>query len=127
MVRQAYRGGTIFYDVSRGYIHLEKQAGFAAPETLEAKTRFEREAQSVGLGLGLGLGFGIFAIKRDPAGEIKKHKARFCVRGDKQIEGVDYVDSYAPVVSWSTVRIMFSLTMKQGWATRQVAFSSLFV
>ena len=47
MVRQAYRGGTIFYDVSRGYIHLEKQAGFAAPETLEAKTRFEREAQSV--------------------------------------------------------------------------------
>ena len=68
-----------------------------------------------------------FAIKRDPAGEIKKHKARFCVRGDKQIEGVDYVDSYAPVVSWSTVRIMLSLAIKQGWAPRQVDFSNAFV
>ena len=69
----------------------------------------------------------VYAFKRDPAAEIKKHKARFCVKGDKQIEGVDYVDSYAPVVSWSTVRIMLGLAIKQGWATRQVDFSNAFV
>jgi hypothetical protein len=47
-----------------------------------------------------------FKIKRTPEGEIKKFKARFCVRGDKQIEGVDYFDTYAPVVSWSTIRML---------------------
>ena len=31
-----------------------------------------------------------FKIKRSPDGEIKKFKARFCVRGDKQIEEIDY-------------------------------------
>jgi hypothetical protein len=44
-----------------------------------------------------------FKVKRYPDGRMRKHKARFCVRGDKQLEGVDYFESYAPVVAWSTV------------------------
>jgi hypothetical protein len=42
-------------------------------------------------------------LKRYPDGNMQKLKARFCVRGDKQIAGVDYFESYAPVASWSTV------------------------
>jgi hypothetical protein len=38
--------------------------------------------------------------KRTPDGEIKKLKARLCVRGDLQ-EGV--FDTFAPVVSWTSV------------------------
>ena len=40
---------------------------------------------------------------------IKKFKARFCARGDKQIEGVDYFETYAPVVQWTTIRLMLIL------------------
>jgi hypothetical protein len=36
-------------------------------------------------------------IKRYPDGRMRKNKARFCVRGDRQIAGVDYFESYAPV------------------------------
>jgi hypothetical protein len=68
-----------------------------------------------------------FKIKRTPFGEIKKFKARFCVRGDKQIEGVDYFESYAPVVAWSTVRMILCLAIQQGWATKMVDFSNAFV
>ena len=39
-----------------------------------------------------------FKIKRFPNGIIRKLKARFCVRGDRMIEGVDHFDSCAPVV-----------------------------
>eukprot|EP00957_Ditylum_brightwellii_P057974 4395630-Ditylum_brightwellii.AAC.1 len=37
-----------------------------------------------------------FKCKRFPDGRVKKLKARFCARGDMQIEGVDVFDTYAP-------------------------------
>ena len=39
-----------------------------------------------------------FKCKRFPDGLIKKFKARFCARGDQQVEGVDYFETYVPVV-----------------------------
>jgi hypothetical protein len=66
-------------------------------------------------------------IKRYPDGNKRKSKARFCVRGDKQIAGVDYFESYAPVASWSTIRMVMNLAVQRGWATRQVDFSNAFV
>jgi hypothetical protein len=39
----------------------------------------------------------VFKIKRYPSGEVRKFKARYCVRGDMQVEGVDFFDTYAPV------------------------------
>jgi hypothetical protein len=66
-------------------------------------------------------------IKRYPDGRLRKFKARFCARGDRQVEGVDYFEKYAPVVSWSTVRLVMSLSIQQGWKTKQVDFSNAFV
>ena len=39
-----------------------------------------------------------FKMKRFPDGMIKKFKARFCARVDQQLEGVDFFQTYAPVV-----------------------------
>lgn len=50
-----------------------------------------------------------FRRKRLPDGTIRKHKARFTARGDKQIEGEDFNETYAPVVQWTTIRLMFVL------------------
>jgi hypothetical protein len=58
---------------------------------------------------------------------MHKHKAWFCCRGDKQIEGVDFFDIYAPVVAWSTVRMLMNIAIQQGWASWQVDFSNTFV
>jgi hypothetical protein len=45
-----------------------------------------------------------FKCKRLPDGRIKKFKARFwCARGDQQNEGVDYFETWSPVVQWTTV------------------------
>lgn len=67
-----------------------------------------------------------FKIKRFPDGLIRKLKARFCVRGDRQIEGVDYFDTFAPVVQWSTVRLLLVLSLSLGLATKQVDYVSAF-
>ena len=44
-----------------------------------------------------------FKLKRLPDGTPTKFKARFCARGDLQQAGVDFFDTYAPVVQWSTI------------------------
>ena len=67
-----------------------------------------------------------FRIKRFPTGLIQKFKDRFCVRGDKQVEGVDFFDTYAPVVSWTTIRLLIVLKGYLGLATKQVDFSNAF-
>jgi hypothetical protein len=35
--------------------------------------------------------------------EVPEYKARFCAGGHRQIEGVDFFETFAPVVNWTTV------------------------
>eukprot|EP00957_Ditylum_brightwellii_P201493 15325924-Ditylum_brightwellii.AAC.1 len=50
-----------------------------------------------------------FNVKRFPNGSIKKYKAHLCMRGDQQIKDVDHFETFSPVVSWSTVRMVMTL------------------
>ena len=60
-----------------------------------------------------------FKCKRKPDGSFRKFKARFCVRGDvqKTKSGVD-LDTYSPVVQWSTVRLMLFMSGKMNLVTQ---------
>ncbi|KAL7526938.1 hypothetical protein ACHAWF_001981 [Thalassiosira exigua] len=40
-----------------------------------------------------------FKIKRFPDGAVKKFKARFCARGDRQEHGANYWETWSPVVN----------------------------
>jgi hypothetical protein len=51
-------------------------------------------------------------IKRCPDGRLREHKARFCCQDDKQIEGVDCFERHAPVVAWSTVRMVMNVAVQ---------------
>jgi hypothetical protein len=69
----------------------------------------------------------VFQIKQFPDGLKRKYKARLCVRGDRQIEGVKCNEKYPPVVSWSSVRLMLCLSVSNDLASKQVDFSNAFV
>ena len=68
-----------------------------------------------------------FRRKRFPDGRVKKLKARICARGDQQVKGVDAFDTFSPVVSWSTVRLMLILSVALNLATVQVDYDNAFV
>ena len=68
-----------------------------------------------------------FRCKRFPDGTIRKLKARFCARGDRQIEGVDFFETFAPVTNWMTVRLMLTLSMILGLHTKQVDYTAAFI
>ena len=68
-----------------------------------------------------------FRRKRYPDGTVRKLKARFCVRGDQEIPGVDCAfDTYSPVVSWSVIRLMMILTVSLGLVSKQVDYTLAF-
>lgn len=66
----------------------------------------------------------VFRVKRSPDGTITKRKGRYCVRGDLQ-EGDR--DTFAPVVAWSTVRLVMIVSWLLNWETSAIDFSSAFV
>ena len=70
-----------------------------------------------------------FRRKTFPDGTTKKLKGRFCVRGDREIAGVHYDPDkiFAPVVSWTTVRLLLLLAAQLDLATRQVDYVAAFV
>ena len=68
-----------------------------------------------------------FRIKRYPDGLMRKLKARFCARGFEQTEGVDYFETFAPVVEWSTVRFLLMMSLLLNLCTMQVDYVAAFV
>lgn len=54
--------------------------------------------------------------------EIYKWKARINFHGGRQTKGVDYWDTYAPVATWCSIRLIMNLAARHGWQTRQLDF-----
>lgn len=64
--------------------------------------------------------------KRRPNGALLKHKARICVDGSQQQFGRDYWETFAPVVTWSTVRLVLLLSTILNLKSRQVDYTQAF-
>ena len=54
--------------------------------------------------------------------EVYKWKTLLNVHGGQQVHGVHYWDTYAPVVTWQTVRLFLILSLILGWKSRQLDF-----
>ena len=67
-----------------------------------------------------------FTLKRLPDGTAYRYKARFSARGNLQKEGVDFFETYAPVVQWSTICLLLTTVLSEGWLTRQVDYTNAF-
>ncbi|KAM0981261.1 hypothetical protein ACFX2A_014615 [Malus domestica] len=52
----------------------------------------------------------VYKTKRDAAGRIKRYKARLVAKGFTQREGIDYNDTFSPVSSKDSMRIIRALT-----------------
>ena len=61
--------------------------------------------------------------KRDiQTNKVYKWKARLNVHGGRQTYGVNYWETFSPVVTWITIRIVFLLIIINNWHSRQVDF-----
>ena len=54
--------------------------------------------------------------------KVYKHKARLNVHGGHQKHGVNYWETYSPVVTWQSIRQCLILAILNNWHTRQIDF-----
>ena len=63
-----------------------------------------------------------FKRKRFPDGSLNKHKARLCAHGGMQKWGVNYWETYAPVVNWISVRTLLAISVMNDLPTTAIDF-----
>ena len=68
-----------------------------------------------------------FRCKRFPHGTIHKLKAGSCARDFKQKEGIDYFETFAPVVQWLTICPCFIMIILLNLHTKQIDYTAAFL
>jgi hypothetical protein len=54
--------------------------------------------------------------------EIYKWKARLNAHGGQQEHGINFWETYSPVVNWFSIRLFLVISILRGWETRQIDF-----
>ena len=69
----------------------------------------------------------VFTIKYNPDGSIDKYKAQIVAKGYHQQQGIDYGDTFSPVIKSNTIRIVLGLAVNHDWPVRQIDVNTAFL
>ena len=69
----------------------------------------------------------VLRVKTDASGKLDKYKARVVAKGYRQMEGVDYDETFAPTVRLESVRALVALAASMGWELHQMDVATAFL
>lgn len=62
----------------------------------------------------------VFKIKRDAAGNISKYKARLVAKGFSQRPGIDFNETFSPVIRYDSIRYLLALAVTKKYRIEQM-------
>ena len=69
----------------------------------------------------------MFKIKTHSDGSLDRYKARWVVRGDTQRPGVDFGETFSPVIKPATIRTILAMIASKQWPAHQLDVSNAFL
>ena len=62
----------------------------------------------------------VYRIKRKADGSIERYKARLVANGFHQQPGLDFGETFSPVVNHNTIRLILAISVTNSWPIRQL-------
>ena len=69
----------------------------------------------------------VLKIKRGPDGEVKGHTVRIVARGHRQVEGVNYMETFSSAAKMPTVHLVLANAAELDWEIEHVDIKSAYL